>query len=104
MEKTYKNKDGKIAGHWNGTGTYTKNVIRSKHLMKMCAGYGIDKKILDDLTELGCVLIIINEMDTGNSFRVSFDDFIRYSFAKDFGFGEQFFIGGGHLKNLKDGQ
>ena len=97
---TYKNNEGKIAGHLDTeSGVYLKNVLRERHLIRMCSGYGIDDSIVKDLKTKGCKKIVIHEMDTKNILSVPFSEFEEKSFIKDFGYGEQHFIGGQYLAN-----
>ena len=97
MEKIYKNKEGKTAGILIGS-IYQKTVNRSKHLMKMFNGYGLDVNIFDDLKKLGCTEIKIIEIDTGKILNCPFSLFEEKKIMKQFD-GPQYFIQGKYLNN-----
>lgn len=99
MRKIYRTKEGKIAGQLVNE-TYHKQVIRSKHLMKMFNGYGIDADIFKDLKDIGCKDIRITEIDTGDNWVVSLEIFDEKKIEKDFQ-GLQYFISGKHLNHAR---
>lgn len=97
MQKTYKNSSGKNVGVLIDD-VYEKVVTRSKHLMKMFNGYGIDEEIFKDLRSNGCTLIKIKEIDTGTIFEVPFSVFDEHKILKQFD-GPQYFIQGKYLQH-----
>ena len=97
MEKIFRNKEGKTAGILIGD-IYQKTVNRSKHLMRMFNGYGIDKEIFEQLKELGCKTIKIIEIDTNKILDCPFSLFDEKKILKQFD-GPQYFIQGKYLKN-----
>ena len=69
--KTYKNRTGKIVGKFED-GVYSKNVQRSKHLMRMYNGWGIDTAILTELESEECVSIQVYDSENQVTYRVPF--------------------------------
>lgn len=90
MEKEFKNSRGRVIGRFKN-GTYYKSVLKSKHLMKIFNGYGIDKHIVDELKELECEKILIREKDTGLVYDCPFEVFLDNCVARNFD-GMQCFI------------
>ena len=95
MQKTYKNRTGKIVGVLDGE-IYRKSVKRSIHLMKIFNGYGVDVDIFNSLKKNGCESIVITEIDTGDVYICPFDTFEQKKILKDFD-GPQYFITGKDL-------
>lgn len=90
MDKVFNNSKGQVIGHLKN-GNYSKSVVSTKHLMKMFNGYGIDKHIVDQLKDLGCKKITIEEKDTGIVYTCSFEMFLEHCITKNFD-GMQCFI------------
>ena len=83
MEKTFYNSKGKLAGRLVD-GIYRKKVVRSKHLMRMFNGYGIDNHIVEELEKENCKEIRILETDTGVVWHTALKDFVENMIKKSF--------------------
>ena len=90
--KVFYNNKGKVAG-WLKNGIYYKEVSYKKHYMKIYAGYGIDREIVDDHEmQANCELIRLRETDTKRIYEASYDTFMTRSIEKDWGHGRQCFL------------
>ncbi len=69
-------------------GDFIKNVVRSKHYLRIVSGYAISKEAVDKINGM-CENIIINEADTKNTFTIKFTDFLENSKTWSHGHGEQ---------------
>lgn len=91
MSKIFKNNKGKVCGYLIDDKIYRKKVDSVKHKLRVANAYGIDRNIVTELRELGCIEIRILETDTKKILSCSFDDFDSISFCRDLD-GEQLFL------------
>lgn len=102
MIKEFFNNNGKLAGTLKD-GIYRKKVDSVKHKMRMFNAYGIDKKIMLQLKELGCEEIRIKEVDTERVLSARMDDFLNNGIERSFD-GDQVFLPVKFFTNINDKQ
>lgn len=89
--KQYKNNRGQFCGWLSEDKIYRKEVDSRKHKMNIMDGYGIDKRIVDDLRNDLCTEIRIKETDLHRILHISMEDFLEHSVLRNFD-GEQLFV------------
>jgi hypothetical protein len=81
---------GQFVGYFNSNdGSFTKQVQRSKHLLRMHNAWAIDSDVVDKLKHLGCRYIYIKDTESNTSYGVMFGIFLNKSISINFGFGPQ---------------
>lgn len=74
---------GKLVGKLFDDGIYRKQVVSTKHKMKIYNGYGIEEEIIKDLTEKNCKEIRIKELDTGDLYKSPFSEWLEHGIVAD---------------------
>jgi len=81
---------------WNGRvvgtlkrGVFSKNVQRSKHLLRNLNAYGFDTQVVTDAIADGAKEFEVIEIETKTAYRVKADDLLRLGVHIEFGFGKQ---------------
>jgi hypothetical protein len=91
--------NGKICGHVIGK-KYIKQ-IHSQHLMTVPPAIAIDKAVFVRSIQPYCDRIFILNMDNGEFFSTSVDNFLKHSFYMDRKFGSQLALGMEHWSKNK---
>lgn len=76
------------AGRVEG-GVFIKQVFRSRHFYRKYQGWAASVASVRDAMDNGAEWIQINEMESGESFKVSIAGFLRHGIEEDKGYGKQ---------------
>lgn len=90
---------GKIvtAGYLDGS-TFSKDVTKSKHFMRVVDGYGIQESVFYALRKHRVASITITEQDTGTVYTSILDDWEEHGKVADYGAGKQRFLSVSYMK------
>lgn len=85
-----------LVGNLVGTTLYRD--VEAKHFMKILGGYGIQEVAFQTFIEKGGKYIVEKVIPTGDMWRATKEDWIRYGRVMDYGWGKQRFLS---LKYMK---
>ena len=83
--------DRKIIGEIEGR-TFTKQVSRSRHMLRIPMAWAIDASVFDSEIKKSCDTIVIVDRDSGKKYQVSVALFDKQKGIVDRGFGRQYFL------------
>jgi len=86
MRKNFYNRKLQLIGWYNGRDkAYRKVVSNKKHLLKIMDAWGIERYVIDDLTQkYETKQIRIKETDKNEVFIISIEDFLKHAVERNF--------------------
>ena len=80
--------DGRVIGNLQGD-TLVKRVIGSKHMLRTPKAWAVDVVAYEQAKRAGARYIEIRDRESGITYRVSLDGFLRFGIRLDRGYGAQ---------------
>ncbi len=85
------NEQGRNVGQIEGR-IFTKSVMRSKHLLRSPAGWGIDKGVFDRVIKFNCDTLVIIDRESQTRYTASVSSFLQHKIDINRGFGLQYVL------------
>jgi len=78
--------------YWIEDGVLKKKVKRSKHFFRVANAWGVDRATLEEAMVKGVECVELYDEETGDTYSASVDDFLRWGWVLDLGYGSQIFL------------